>query len=99
LSFPGDLNVKNISQLNPTKRAVADQSIRDCMLAIVVAQGKPVTIPIQDLNEIAANHRLILTVDHKAGLVVLQSEAFAAEIVKEAKPSIILKGQSIGKTA
>jgi hypothetical protein len=81
---------KHLAELDPTKRAIADQSIRNAMLAIVVAQGKPVTIPIADLNDIAENHRLILAVDHQAGLVTLTAEKF--------KPTIIMKGTSIGKT-
>lgn len=81
---------KHLAELDPTKRAIADQSIRNAMLAIVVAQGKAVTIPIADLNDIAENHRLVLAVDHQAGLVTLTAEKF--------RPVVILKGTSIGKT-
>ena len=81
--------IKNISQLKPAQRAMADQSIRDALLAIVVAQGKPVVIPIDQLDQIAADHRLVISVDRQSNLVTLTAESFAAEIIKEAQPTIV----------
>lgn len=82
--------IKHLSQMKPAQRAMADQSIRDALLAIVVAQGKPVVIPINQLDQISADHRLIIEVDHKANLVKLTAESHAAEIVKAAQPQVML---------
>jgi len=81
----------HINKLKPTQRAIADQSIREAMLAIVAAQGKPVTIPIADLNKIAASHRLVLEIDHKAGLVKLTAEK-APEQIQGPKSKLVLAG-------
>lgn len=82
---------KHIAQLTPTKRAIADNSIRSALLAIVVGQGKPVTIPISHLRAIEETHRLILEVDHDAGQVILRTEEF--------KPQILLgPAKALGKT-
>lgn len=64
--------IKHLSQLNPTKRAMADQAIREALLAIVVAQGKPVTIPIVDLNMVSDLYRLVIQIE--GGAVVLTAE-------------------------
>lgn len=73
--------IKHLSQMKPAQRAMADQSIRDALLAIVVAQGKPVVIPIDQLDQISADHRLVIEVDRKANLVKLTAESHAAQIV------------------
>lgn len=86
---PANPTPLNIAELSPTKRAIADQSIRECLLAIVVAQGKPVTIPIAELNRIAAVHRLIIGVDHEAGVVILTTEA--AKLVQDITPPALIK--------
>lgn len=81
---------KNFAELKPTERAIADQSVRDVLLAIVVAQGKTITIPIADLDRIAADNRLLLEVDRNAGVVKLRSESFAAKVIADAKaPALI----------
>lgn len=68
-------NPKHISELTPTQRAMADQSTRDALLAIVVAQGgKSVTLPIADLTVIADTYRLVVEVDRVAGVVTLKAE-------------------------
>lgn len=90
--------MKHINQLKPHQRAAADQSIRDALLAIVVAQGKPVVIPIDQLNEIAEHNRLLIEVDHKAGVVKLTAQTHAAEIIETGKPKLIAKAASVGKT-
>lgn len=87
----------HINKLKPTQRAIADQSIREAMLAIVAAQGKPVTIPIADLNQIAATHRLVIEVDHIAGAVTLTAQK-APEQIQDPKPKLLLMGSSQGKT-
>lgn len=65
---------KHFAQLDPTRRAMADQVTRDALLAIVVAQGKVVRIPLIDLDEITELHRLMVTIDRKGGYVELQAE-------------------------
>lgn len=72
---------KNIASLTPTKRAIADASIRDALLAIVVGQGKPVSIPFDHLDAIAESHRLVMEVDHDKRRVVLRSEEFKPTII------------------
>ena len=63
---------KHISQLDPTARARADEKIRESLLAIVLQQGKPVTIPIEVLDAAAASHRLVIEVAD--GVVKLSTE-------------------------
>ena len=63
---------KHISQLDPTARARADEKIRESLLAIVLQQGKPVTIPIEVLDAAAASHRLVIEVS--GGVVTLSTE-------------------------
>lgn len=87
--------MKHISELKPAQKAMADQSFRDALLAIVVSQGKAVTIPIAVLNEISEKHRLILEVDREAGVVILTPEkidglvlpATFDELEQQTKPS------------
>jgi hypothetical protein len=79
------MSIKHISEMKPTQRAKADEAIRECLLAIVVAQGKPVVIPIDQLDQIAADHRLVVSVNPKTNLVTLTAESHAAEIVKGAQ--------------
>lgn len=57
---------KHISQLDPVARARADQATRDALLAIVAAQPLPLRILIDQLDEIAASHRLIIESDGEA---------------------------------
>lgn len=59
----GQLEPKHISQLDPTARARADEKIRDSLLAIVLQQGKAVTIPIAVLDAASQSHRLVIEVD------------------------------------
>lgn len=54
---------KHISQLDPTARARADERIRESLLAIVLQQGKPVTIPLAVLDAASQSHRLVIEVD------------------------------------
>lgn len=79
---------KHISELDPTKRAIADQSFREILLAIVVAQGKTVTIPIEHLNAISQTHRLILIVDRAAGVVELTAEKADLVDVTPTQPAL-----------
>lgn len=99
------MSIKHLSELKPAQRAKADEVVRDALLAIVVAQGKPVVIPIDQLNQIAADHRLVVSVNPQGNLVTLTAESHAAQIVKEAGQSlgfdgrtVLLKGQAQGKT-
>lgn len=63
---------KHISQLDPTSRARADERIREALLAIVLQQGKPVTIPIEVLDAASQSHRLVIEVAD--GTVTLSTE-------------------------
>ena len=65
---------KHISQLDPARRAMIDQATRDCLLAIVMQQGKAVTFPLDVLNAASESHRLIIEVDRAAGVVTLSTE-------------------------
>ena len=57
---------KHISQLDPVARARADQATRDALLAIVAGQALPIRIPLDQLDEISASHRLIIESDGEA---------------------------------
>lgn len=63
---------KHISQLDPSARARADEKIRESLLAIVLQQGKPVTIPIEVLDAVSQSHRLVIEVAD--GVVKLSTE-------------------------
>lgn len=74
--------IRHLSELNAAERSLADQSTRDALLAIVTAQGKPVTLPIEDLNRISQMYRLKIEVDREAGVVTLTSEKAVVDIQK-----------------
>lgn len=63
---------KHISQLDPTARARADEKIRESLLAIVLQQGKAVTIPLEVLDAASQSHRLVIEIDN--GVVRLSTE-------------------------
>jgi hypothetical protein len=65
---------KHLSELDPTKRAIVDAAIRDSLLAIVVAQGKGVTLPIDVLEANSTTHRLVVEIDRSEGVVILRAE-------------------------
>lgn len=71
----------HISQLTATQRAMADQGIRDALLAIVASQGKTVAIPIADANRISDQYRL--KVDIGDGMIRLTAEK--AELIETPK--------------
>lgn len=66
--------IKHLSEMNAARRALAQQSIQDALLAIVVAQGRPVTLPIEHIERLSASHRLVVGVDHASGFVTLTAE-------------------------
>ena len=51
---------KLISQLDPTRRARAQQSIQEALLVIVSGQSAPVFNPYSALNEVSESHRLMI---------------------------------------
>lgn len=83
---------KHISQLNAARAAVAQQSIQDALLAIVVAQGRPVTLPIEHIERLSASHRLIVGVDRASGFVTLTAEKFELETAAPHEVDGITKG-------
>lgn len=83
---------KHISQLNATRAAIAQQSIQDALLAIVATQGRPVTLPIEHIERLAASHRLIVSVDREAGIVTLTAEKFELEKAAPHEADAIEKG-------
>ncbi len=66
--------IKHLSEMDATRRAMAQQSIQDALLAIVVAQGRPVTLPIEHIERLSSSHRLVVGVDRASGFVTLTAE-------------------------
>lgn len=71
--------IDHVTQANAATRARLDQATRECLLAIVVTQGKPLKIPQTQLDELWASHRLI--VEHDGESVILRTEK-AAPIIE-----------------
>lgn len=75
-------DAKHISELDPTRRALVDQGIRDVLLLIVAGQGgKPVRIPIDKAAEISETHRLVMEIDREAGYITLQAEKAETDLI------------------
>lgn len=66
------MTIKHASQTDAATRARMDQAMREALLAIIAAQGKPITIPQATLDEYWASHRLIL--EHDGEHVTLRAE-------------------------
>lgn len=77
---------KHISSLAPVKRALMQQHLQEALLAIVAAQGKPVTIPISALEAVASRYRLLIEVDGEGddAVLTLTPEEFQLEIITPA---------------
>ncbi len=75
---------KHISQLSAADRALAAQQIGHALLAIVASQGRPVTIPVSQLDDIAATHRL--KIEQENGYLVLTAEEAAPAEIIEPRP-------------
>lgn len=75
-------DAKHISQLDPTRRALVDQGIRNVLLLIISSQGgKPVRVPIEKAAEISETHRLVMEVDREAGYITLTAEKAESDLV------------------
>lgn len=64
--------VKNEKQLKPAERAKVRQTLDDAILAIVVAQKKPVRIPLSAMEDCSGMYGLKMEV--KDGAVILTAE-------------------------
>ncbi len=73
---------KHVSQLDATGKARAQQTIQDCLLAIVASQPRPLKISLEDLNEYGAAYRLKIEIED--GSVILTSEKVS--LVKTVAP-------------
>jgi hypothetical protein len=68
----GKVKPKHISEISPAQRARADEKIRECLLAIVLQQAKPVKIPLAVLDAASSLNRLVISVDGEN--VILHTE-------------------------
>lgn len=73
---------KHISKLSAADRALAQQQIQNCLLAIVAAQGHAVQIPVKDTQIAAETFRLVVQ-QTPSGMIILSAELAegAVEIV------------------
>jgi hypothetical protein len=63
---------KHISQLKRADQVYAQQQLQDALLTIVAAQGKPVTIPLSDLE--MSSNLFRLKIEQFQGFLILTAE-------------------------
>lgn len=71
---------KHISKLDAAGKARMQQCIQEALLAIVAAQGKPITFHLSAIDAISRTYRLKIEIEGE--LLILTPEEFRPEIIR-----------------